>query len=118
VGARAAWASCDAFALLDACPVRAPGLRVLEEERADERGALVTAPPRLGLVDGWRPDALVDSVTLHLVRLLDGATTLEQAVEAAAAAYDLDLDDVLPGALVAVRSMLEDRLLRLPHPTA
>jgi len=118
VRARAAWASYDAFALLDARPVRSPGLRVLEEERADERGALATAPPHLGLVDGWRPDALVDSVTLHLDRVLDGATTLEQAVAAAATAYDLDPDDVLPGALVAVRSMLEDDLLHLPHPPA
>ena len=102
-----------AFALLAACPRRAAGLRVLEEQRADDLGLLGSAPPHLGLLDGWRGDALVDSVTLHLVRLLDGATTLSDAVALAAAAYDLDVDDVLPGALVAVRSLVEDGLLEL-----
>jgi len=113
VRARAAWASYDAFALLAARPRRAAGLRVLQEERTDDLGHLGSTPPHLGMLGGWRGDALVDTVTLHLVRLLDGATTLDAAVGLSAAAYDLDVDDVLPGALVAVRSLVEDGLLEL-----
>jgi hypothetical protein len=70
-------------------------------------------PPRAGLVDGWRPDVVLDSVGAHLVRSFDGVTTLADAVDATAAVYDLDPDDVLPGALLAVRGLVEDGLLRL-----
>ena len=53
-------------------------------------------------------------MTLHLLRLFDGATTLADAVDLAAAAYSLDADDVLPGALLTTRALVEDGLLRLP----
>jgi hypothetical protein len=56
---------------------------------------------------------LLDAVGAHLVRSFDGATTLAQAVDSAAAVYDLDPDDVLPAALVAVRALVEDALLTL-----
>jgi methylase of polypeptide subunit release factors len=114
VAARAGWATRDALALLDACPRRASGLRLIEEERADDSGRLGPMPPRLGLVEGWRPDVVLDSVGTHLVRSFDGATTLSAAVDSAAAAYDLDPDDVLAGALVAVRGLVEDGFLTLP----
>ena len=114
VAARSGWAAYDAFALLASRPVRSPGLRILEEERADDQGQLAALPPRAGVAQGWRPDALVDSVTLHLLRLFDGATTLADAVDLAAAAYSLDADDVLPGALLTTRALVEDGLLRLP----
>ena len=39
--------------------------------------------------------------------------TTHSAVESAAAVYDLDPDDVLPAALVAVRGLVEDGLLTL-----
>ncbi len=86
----------------------------MEEERAGEDGRLVAMPPRVGLVDGWRPEVLLDSVGAHLVRSFDGATTLSEAVDRAAAVFDLDPDDVLPAALVAVRGLVEDGLLVLP----
>ena len=114
VAARSGWAAYDAFALLASRPVRSPGLRILEEERADDQGQLAALPPRAGVAQGWRPDALVDSVTLHLLRLFDGATTVADAVDLAAAAYSLDADDVLPGALLTTRALVEDGLLRLP----
>ena len=114
VAARAGWASYDAIRLLGAAPRRAPALRLVEEERAGEDGRLVAMPPRVGLVDGWRPEVLLDSVGAHLVRSFDGATTLSEAVDRAAAVFDLDPDDVLPAALVAVRGLVEDGLLVLP----
>jgi len=113
VATRAGWSVLDAFALLDSRPRRVPGLRVVEEERTDGSGRLGPMPPHVGLVDGWRPDVVLDSVGIHLVRVLDGATTLSDAIDAVAAAYDLDPDDVLPGALLAVRGLLEDGLLAL-----
>jgi methylase of polypeptide subunit release factors len=119
VAARAGWARWDAFALLDSCPRRVPALRFVEEERTDGSGLLGAMPPRVGLVDGWRPDVVLDSVGVALVRSFDGVTTLSAAVGAVAAAYDLDPDDVLPGALLAVRGLVEDGLLVLddadPH---
>jgi methylase of polypeptide subunit release factors len=118
VSARADWASHDAFALLSACPHRAAGLRVIEEERAGQDGRLYPVPPRLALADGWRREAILDSVGAHLVRSFDGATTLRAAVDSAAAAYDLDPDDVLPGALVLVRSLVEECQLTLAPPAS
>jgi len=113
VAARAGWSEYDAFALLDARPRRARGLRVVEEERTDDEGRLGPMPPRVGLVDGWRPDVVLDSVGVHLVRDLDGMTTLAEAIDSVVAAYDHDPDDVLPGALLAVRGLVEDGLLEL-----
>jgi methylase of polypeptide subunit release factors len=113
VDARAGWAHRDAFALLAARPRRAPGLRLVEEERADDAGRLGPMPPRVGLTDGWRPDVVLDSVGVRLVQELDGETSLEDAVATVASAYDLDPDDVLPGALLAVRGLVEDGLLVL-----
>ena len=113
VAARAAWSTVDAFALLDSRPRRAPGLRLVEEERADASGRLLPMPARVGVVDGWRPDVVLDSVGTNLVRQLDGTTTLSDAVGVVASAYDLDPDDVLPGALLAVRGLVEDGLLLL-----
>ena len=113
VAARAGWATYDAFALIGSTPRRAPRLRVVEEDRADALGRLEAMPPRIGLVDGWRPEVLLDAVGAHLVRSFDGATTLAQAVDSAAVVYDLDPDDVLPAALVAVRALIEDALLTL-----
>jgi methylase of polypeptide subunit release factors len=114
VAARAGWSAYDALRLLGARPRRAPGLRLVEEERVGDDGRLVAMPPRAGLVDGWRPDVLLDAVGAHLVRSLDGATTLEEAVDRASAVFDLDPDDVLPAALIAVRGLVEDGLLVLP----
>lgn len=65
------------------------------------------------MVDGWRPDVLLDSVGAHLVRTFDGATTVAEAVDRAAAVFDLDADDVLPGALIAVRGLVEEGFLHL-----
>lgn len=113
VRARAGWAAYDAFALVGSRPRRATGLRIVEEDRADERGRLDPMPPRIGLVDGWRPEVVLDAVGAHLVRSFDGATTLSEAVDSASAVYDLDPDDVLPAALVAVRALVEDALLSL-----
>ena len=113
VAARAGWATRDALVLLGACPRRALGLRLIEEDRADDKGRLGPMPPRLGLADGWRPEVVLDSVGTHLVRSFDGATTLEEAVDRAATAYDLDPDDVLAGALIAVRGLVEDGFLAL-----
>jgi hypothetical protein len=75
-------------------------------------------PSRVGLVDGWRPDVVLDTVGVHLVRRLDGATSLSDAIDSVAAAYDLDADDVLPGALLAVRGLVEDGLLVLDRSDA
>jgi len=75
-------------------------------------------PSRVGIADGWRPDVVLDSVGVHLVRQLDGATSLADAVGSVAAAYDLDPDDVLPGALLAVRGLVEDGLLLLDQDDA
>jgi methylase of polypeptide subunit release factors len=113
VAARAGWATHDAIRLLGASPRRAPALRLVEEERVDELRRLAPMPPRAGLVDGWRPDVVLDSVGAHLVRSFDGMTTLAEAVDRAAAVFDLDPDDVLPAALVAVRGLVEDGLLEL-----
>ena len=113
IGARAGWARYDAFALMGATPRRAPGLRVLEEDRADGLGHLAAMPPRIALADGWRPPVVLDSVGAHLVRSFDGVTSLADAVDATASVYDLDPDDVLAGALVAVRGLVEDGLLQL-----
>ena len=110
---RAGWSRWDAFALLGSRPRRAPGLRLAEEERADGLGHLTTMPSHVGMVDGWRPDVVLDSVGMSLVRELDGLTTLSEAVGSVSAAYDLDPDDVLPGALLAVRGLVEDGLLVL-----
>ncbi len=114
VAARAGWATYDAIALLDACPRRAPGLRIIEQERADDSGHLSALPPFVGLAEGWRGDSLADSVTVHLLRAFDGTTTLSDAVDDAAAAYGLDPDDVLPGALLTVRHLTETTHLHLP----
>ena len=113
VAARAGWSAYDAIRLVGSSPRRAPGLRLVEEDRADEGGRLVAMPPRAGLVDGWRPDVLLDSVGAHLLRPFDGATTLAEAAERAAAVFDLDPDDVLAAALIAVRGLVEDGLVRL-----
>lgn len=113
VAARAGWSSYDAFALLDACPRRAPGLVLREEDRADADGRLAPMPTVLGRADGWRPDALADQVTGHLVRSFDGRTPLTEAVDLAAAAHGLDPEDVLPGALATVRALAEEGLLLL-----
>jgi len=118
VATRAAWAEWDAFALLDSRPRRAGGLRLVEEDRADNLGRLGPMPSRAGLVDGWRPDVVLDSVGVQLVRQLDGATSLSDAIDSVAAAYDLDPDDVLPGALLAVRGLVEDGLLALDRDDA
>jgi methylase of polypeptide subunit release factors len=118
VAARAGWSTYDAFALLESRPRRAPALRLVEEDRADEQGRLGPMPSRVGLVDGWRPDVVLDSVGVHLVRRLDGATSLSDAIDSVAAAYDLDADDVLPGALLAVRGLVEDGLLVLDRSDA
>jgi len=116
VVSRAAWAEHDAFALLDSRPRRAPGLRIVEEDRTDGTGRLGPVPSRVGLVDGWRPDVVLDSVGVHLVRRLDGLTALSDAIDSVAAVCDLDPDDVLPGALLAVRGLVEDGLLVLDTP--
>jgi hypothetical protein len=113
VEVRAGWARLDALALLEACPRRAPGLRLIEEDRAGDDGHLYPVPPRLDLADGWRPGVVLDSVGAHLVRTFDGRTSLSDAVDLAAAAYDLDPDDVLPGALLLTRSLAEDGALLL-----
>ena len=113
VVARAGWASWDAFALLDSRPRRVPGLRLVAEERTDGVGVLGAVPSRVGLVDGWRRDVLLDTIGVELVRCFDGATTLSAAVGSVAAAYAVDPDDVLPGALLAVRGLVEDGLLTL-----
>ena len=113
VAARAGWSDSDAFALLDARPRRARGLRLVEEERADDAGRFGPMPTRAGLVDGWRPDVVLDSVGVDLVRGFDGVTTLSEAVDSVAASHGLDPDDVLPGALLAVRGLVEDGLLEL-----
>ena len=113
VAARAAWADVDAFALLGSRPRRAEGLRLSEVDVADAAGRLSAVPPRLALVDGWRPDVLLDSVGAHLVRSFDGATTVSDAIDGAATVHDLDPDDVLPGALIAVRGLIEEALLHL-----
>ena len=118
VDARSGWARWDAFALLGSRPRRAPGLRVVEEERTDAIGRLGPMPSRVGIADGWRPDVVLDSVGVHLVRQLDGATSLADAVGSVAAACDLDPDDVLPGALLAVRGLVEDGLLLLDQDDA
>ncbi len=55
VAARAGWAHLDALALLSVCPRRAPGLRLVEEDRAGGDGRLYPTPPRVALADGWRP---------------------------------------------------------------
>ena len=114
VSARAGWATYDAIRLLGTAPRRAAALRLVEEERVGDDGRLVAMPPRTGLVDGWRPDVLLDSVGAHLVRSFDGDMTLADAVDRAATVFDLDPDDVLPAALVAVRGLVEDGLLVLP----
>ncbi len=113
VAARAGWATWDAFALLGSRPRRAPGMRLVAEDRTDDAGRLGAMPERVGLVEGWRPDVVLDSVGVALVRAFDGATTLSDAVGSVAAAYALDPDDVLPGALLAVRGLVEDGLLVL-----
>ncbi len=113
VAARSAWADVDAFALLESRPWRSEGLRLAEEDLADARGRLAAVPPRLALLDGWRPDVLLDSVGAHLVRSFDGATTVSTAIDGAATVHDLDPDDVLPGALIAVRGLIEVGLLHL-----
>jgi methylase of polypeptide subunit release factors len=113
VVARSGWSRWDARALLSARPHRAPGLRLVEEERAGEDGRLVPLPPRLGRADGWRRDLVLDSVGAHLVRRFDGLTTLSEAVDSASVVFDLDPDDVLPAALVAVRGLVEDGYLAL-----
>ena len=113
VGARTGWASTDAFALLAATPHRVEGLRLAETDVAGYDGRLAATPPRLSVVDGWRPEVLLDSVGAHMVRTFDGLTTVSEAVERAAAVFDLDPDDVLPGALIAVRGLVEEGFLRL-----
>jgi hypothetical protein len=113
VGARAAWATTDAFALLAATPHRVEGLRLAETDVAGYDGRLGAAPPRLSVVDGWRPEVVLDSVGAHMVRTFDGLTTVSEAVDRAAAVFDLDPDDVLPGALIAVRGLVEEGFLRL-----
>jgi methylase of polypeptide subunit release factors len=118
VDARAGWARHDAFALLAARPRRAPGLRLVEEDRARDDGRLDPWPPRAGLAGGWRPDLLLDAVATHLVRALDGETTVAEAAEHAARVHGLDPEDVLAGALIAVRGLVEDGLLVLPGPAA
>jgi hypothetical protein len=65
------------------------------------------------VVDGWRPDVLLDSVGAHLVRSFDGLTSVSEAADRAAAVFDLDADDVLPGALIAVRGLVEEGFLAL-----
>lgn len=113
VAARSGWAAYDAIRLLHATPRRAPGLRLVEEDRAGDDGRLASMPPRAGLVDGWRPEVLLDAVGAHLLRSFDGETTLVEASERAAAVFELDPDDVLAATLVAVRGLVEDGLLRL-----
>ena len=80
--------------------------------------AVTSTTPRVGIVDGWRPDVALDSVGVHLVRQFDGVTSLSDAIDSVAAAYDLDPDDVLPGALLAVRGLVEDGLLVLDREDA
>jgi methylase of polypeptide subunit release factors len=114
VAARAGWSERDAFALLDARPRRAEGLRLVEEDRAGPDGRLEAWPPRASLAAGWRPEVLVDAVGAHLLRGMDGRTTVAEAAERAAEVHGLDPDDVLPMALIAVRGLVEDGLLLLP----
>lgn len=113
VSARAAWAGTDAFALLESTPRRVEGLRLVESDVARYDGRLGATPPRLSVLDGWRPEVVLDSVGAHLVRTFDGATTVTEAVDRAAVVFDLDADDVLPGALIAVRGLVEEGFLRL-----
>ena len=113
VAARAGWSTYDAVRLVAARPRRAPGLRLVEEDRAGDDGTLAAIPPRAGLVGGWRPEVLLDAVGAQLLRGFDGATTLGEAADRAAARYDLDADDVLAAALIAVRGLVEDGLLQL-----
>jgi methylase of polypeptide subunit release factors len=113
VAARAGWAGTDAFALLDSRPRRVPGLRLTEADVAGADGGLGATPPRLAVVDGWRPDVLLDTVGAHLVRGFDGLTSVSEAVDRAAVVFDLDAADVLPGALIAVRGLVEEGSLAL-----
>ena len=69
----------------------------------------------------WGDDATAQVGRAHLVVLdgweegiLDALDGRGVDVESAAAVYDLDPDDVLPAALVAVRGLVEDGLLTLP----
>ncbi len=110
---RAGWGSHDAVALLAAAPVRPPGLRLLAEDRAGDGGGLQTWPSRASLADGWRPEVLLDAVGAQLLRSFDGATTVAEAADRAAAVHSLDPDDVRAGALIAVRGLVEDGLLLL-----
>jgi hypothetical protein len=114
VAARAAWADHDAFALLAARPRHAPALRLVHEERAGGDGRLHRWPPHVGLVDGWRPDVLLDVVGADLVGRLDGRTTVSEAAERVAAVHGLDPEDLIPAALIAVRGLVEDGLLVIP----
>ena len=113
LAARAGWARTDAFALLEARPRRVEGLRLSEADVAGHDGRLGAMPPRLGVVDGWRTDVLLDSVGAHVVRTFDGATSVAEAVDRAAAVFGLDPDDVLPGVLIAVRGLVEEGMLSL-----
>ncbi len=111
VAARAGWSDLDAIRLLSSTPRRATGLRLLAEERVVAGAGLAVLPERLGLVDGWRTDVLLDVLAQQLVRSFDGATTLVEASERAAVVLDLEPDDVLAVTLVTVRAWVEDGLL-------
>ena len=114
--ARAAWRDRDARWLLSSTPRRATGLRLLRQERVVEAGVLSSVPGMMGLVDGWRPDSLLDLLADELVRSFDGATTVLEAVERAASAWDLDPDDVLAVTLVTVRDWVECGWVGLDSP--
>jgi methylase of polypeptide subunit release factors len=104
---RAALRSCDAFGLLDARLRIAPGVELTEPRRAGDDGRLYPVPPVLRQPDGWRPTSGLDTVGAHVVAGCDGSHTLAELVDEAATTYDLDVDDVRAGGLLAVRPLIE-----------
>jgi len=122
MAARARWHEFGVVALLDSCPRRPEGLRLVTEERADPKGYLLGVPGSLGVIGGWRQDELVDVVTSALIRAFDGHTSVSAAVDVVSAELELDVDDVLAGAILRVRELVEDGALilevdpKLPDP--
>jgi methylase of polypeptide subunit release factors len=101
----------DAFALLSSTPSVAAGTRLFRATALG--GPSAATPPLVGIADGWRGDVVVDDLVAHVVERVDGATSVSDLIAAAAVEFDTDPDEVLGGALIALRGLVQTGVLRL-----
>jgi methylase of polypeptide subunit release factors len=106
----------DDAALLATSVRLAPGVRVDTESVAVPGGGLEPGPPRVRRATGLCRSGGIDPLGVSVLAGADGERPLAQVLEEVAGEHGLDAADLVPAAVAAVRTLLEEGFLLLPEP--